>query len=65
MFTTKGSQEYVYIYIYILDLHMTPYGVILMVKRRAVKNLAREKKNTTQKVNLLLRRLIRLDMRGF
>ena len=56
---------HIYIYRYILDLHMTPYGVILMVKRRAVKNLAREKKNTTLKVNLLLRRLIRFDRGGF
>ena len=44
---------------------MTPYGVILMVKRRAVKSLAREKKNTTLKVNFLLGRLIRFDRGGF
>ena len=52
-------------YIYILDLHMTPYGVILMESNRVAKNLAREKKNITQEVDLLLRRLIRIDLRRF
>ena len=34
--------------IYILDLHMTPSGVILIVKNLLAKNLAWAKKNTTK-----------------
>ena len=44
---------------------MTPYGVILMESNRVAKNLAREKKNTTRKVDLLLRKLIGIGLRRF
>ena len=42
---------------------MTPYGVMLMESNHVAKNQDREKKNTPQKVDLLLRKLIRVDLR--
>ena len=42
---------------------MTPYGVILMESNHVAENQDRKKNNTTQKVDLLLRKLIRVDLR--